>query len=133
LLPTARSSIEAARAATTALPIVANDLESDPVASGYAASLAHPGGNLTGVFLDAPSLCGKWLQQIGDIVPDLKKIGVLWDRTTGTYQLDAIKAAAQAKSIDAVVMEFRDGAGLEAALDLGLKQGRTPSSCSARH
>jgi putative ABC transport system substrate-binding protein len=122
LLPTARPSIEAARAATSELPIVANDLESDPVASGYAVSLSHPGGNLTGVFLDAPSLCGKWLQQISDIVPNVKKIGVLWDRTTGTYQLDAIKAAAQAKSIDVVVMEFNDGAGLESALDLGLKQ-----------
>jgi hypothetical protein len=33
-------------------------VESDPVASGYVASLAHPGGNLTGLFLDAPTLCG---------------------------------------------------------------------------
>src|SRR4051794_6198870 len=69
LVPTARPSIEAARAATTELPIVANDLESDPVASGYVASLAHPGGNLTGLFLDAPTLCGKWLQLISAIVP----------------------------------------------------------------
>ena len=59
LVPIARPSIEAARAATTELPIVANDLESDPVASGYVQSLAHPGGNLTGLFLDAPTLCGK--------------------------------------------------------------------------
>ena len=72
LVATARPSIEAARAATTDL-IVANDLESDPVASGYVASLARPGGNLTGFFLDAPSLCSKWLQQIGDIVPNVKK------------------------------------------------------------
>src|SRR5205807_9955374 len=47
--PPRRSSDLAARAATTDLPIVANDLESDPVASGYVASLAHPGGNLTDV------------------------------------------------------------------------------------
>ena len=64
LVATARPSIEAARAATSDLPIVANDLESHPVASGYVASLAHPGGNLTGLFLDAPTLCGKWLQQL---------------------------------------------------------------------
>src|SRR5258708_1448636 len=92
LVVTARPSIEAARAATTDLPIVANDLESDPIASGYVASLAHPGGNLTGIFLDAPTLCAKWLQQIGEIVPNVTKIAVLWDTTTGTYQLDAIKA-----------------------------------------
>ncbi len=123
LVPTARPSIEAARAATTDLPIVANDLESDPVASGYVASLAHPGGNLTGLFLDAPTLCGKWLQQISDIVPAVKKIAVLWDSTTGTYQLDAIKTAATTASIDVVVMEFRDNAGLDKALEAGLKQG----------
>ncbi len=123
LVAAARPSIEAARAATTELPLVANDLESDPVASGYAASLAHPGGNLTGLFLDAPTLCGKWLQQIHDVVPNLKKIAVLWDETTGTYQLDAIKAVARANSIDILVMGFRDSAGLETALDLGLKQG----------
>ena len=122
LVATARHSIEAARAATTDLPIVANDLESDPIASGYVASLAHPGGNLTGLFLDAPTLCSKWLQQIRDVAPNVTKIAVLWDATTGTYQLDAIKAAAKTASIDLVIMEIRDSAGLETALDLGLKE-----------
>jgi putative tryptophan/tyrosine transport system substrate-binding protein len=123
LVATARPSIEAARSATTTVPILANDLESDPVASGYVESLAHPGGNLTGLFLDAPTLCGKWLQQIGDIVPNVSKVAALWDATTGTYQLDAIKAAVKARSIDLVVMEFRDNDGLEAALKSGLAQG----------
>jgi putative ABC transport system substrate-binding protein len=122
LVPTARPSIEAARAATTELPIVANDLESDPVASGYVASLAHPGGNLTGLFLDAPTLCGKWLQLISAIVPNVKKVAVLWDATTGTYQLDAINAAAITASVDLLVMEFRDNVGLDTALEAGLKQ-----------
>lgn len=121
MIPTARVSIEAARAATKDVPLIANDLESDPVASGYVESLSHPGGNLTGVFLDAPGLCGKWLQQILDVAPNAKKIAVLWDATTGTYQLDAIKAAAEARSIEIVVMEFRDSAGMDAALELGLK------------
>jgi putative tryptophan/tyrosine transport system substrate-binding protein len=122
LVPTARASIEAARAATTELPIVANDLESDPVASGYVASLAHPGGNLTGLFLDAPTLCGKWLQLISEIVPSVKKVAVLWDATTGMYQLDAIKAAATTAAVDLLVMEFRDNSGLEPALEAGLEQ-----------
>jgi putative ABC transport system substrate-binding protein len=123
LVATARPSIEAARAATTTIPILANDLESDPVASRYVESLAHPGGNLTGMFLDAPSLCGKWLQQIGDIVPNVTRVAALWDATTGTYQLDAMVAAAKGRSIDLVVMEFRDNAGLETALQSGLAQG----------
>jgi len=84
LIATARPSIEAARAATTSIPVVANDLESDPIASGYIASLAHLGGNLTGQFLDAPSLCSKWLQQIRGVLGNLTKIAILWD-ATGTY------------------------------------------------
>ena len=122
IVATARPSIEAAKAASTQVPIVANDLESDPIASGFIENLARPGGNLTGIFLDAPSLCGKWLQQIDDIVPRVTKIAALWDATTGTYQLDAMKAAAKAKSIDLLVMEFRDSAGLERALEAGLDQ-----------
>jgi putative ABC transport system substrate-binding protein len=53
----------------------------------------------------------------------VKKLAVLWDATTGTYQLDAIRAAATAASIDLVVMEFRDNEGLDTALEAGLKQG----------
>src|SRR5262249_178302 len=48
------AAVRAAHAATAAIPIVANDLESDPVASGFAASVARPGANITGVFLDFP-------------------------------------------------------------------------------
>lgn len=122
LIATARPSIEAAKAATTELPILANDLESDPIASGYVATLARPGSNLTGLFLDSPTSCSKWLQQMREIQPSVTKIAVLWDVTTGRYQLDAINAAAKAISIDVVIMEFNDAGGLEKALDLGLKE-----------
>src|SRR6185436_10202846 len=54
LVAIATSSANVARAATTTIPIVAMDLETDPVATGMVASLAHPGGNLTGVFFDFP-------------------------------------------------------------------------------
>jgi putative ABC transport system substrate-binding protein len=121
LVVTARPSIEAARAATAELPIVADDLESDPIASGFIENLAHPGGNLTGFFLDAPSLCSKWLQQVREVLPGVKKIAVLWDATTGRYQLDAISTAAKTMSIEVQVMEYRDSEGMLTALELGLK------------
>src|SRR6516225_8034550 len=52
-------AIEAVTKATSAIPIIGVDLESDPVASGWARSLGHPGSNLTGLFLDLPELGGK--------------------------------------------------------------------------
>jgi putative tryptophan/tyrosine transport system substrate-binding protein len=122
LIAIGRPAIEAARETTSSLPIVATDLESDPVASGFVASLAKPGGNLTGLFLDAPTLCGKWLEQLTDIIPSLTKVAVLWDATTGTYQLDAIKVTAKTMSIGLVIMEFRDAGGIDNAIENGLKQ-----------
>ena len=76
-------SIMAAKAATTDLPIVALDLESDPVASGLVASLRRPGGNVTGLFLDHADLAGKWLQLVKEIVPGARRIAVLRDANTG--------------------------------------------------
>ena len=52
-------AVAAVKEATTSIPIVALDLESDPVAKGYVKSLARPGGNMTGMFLDIPELSGK--------------------------------------------------------------------------
>jgi putative ABC transport system substrate-binding protein len=51
--------VAAVRNATTSIPFVALDLESDPLAKGYVKSLARPGGNMTGMFLDIPELSGK--------------------------------------------------------------------------
>jgi len=56
------SAIEATTKATKTIPIVGVDLESDPVAEGWAASLTHPGGNFTGFVLDIPEMRGKQLQ-----------------------------------------------------------------------
>ena len=62
ILAIALPAVSAAAKATRSIPIVAVDLESDPIAEGFAASLARPGGNVTGLFLDFPELGGKWLQ-----------------------------------------------------------------------
>ena len=52
------ANLRAAREATSTVPIVAYDFETDPVAAGYAANIARPGGNVTGVFLDLPEFSG---------------------------------------------------------------------------
>ena len=59
IVAAAPEAVVAAKRATTSIPIVALDLESDPVAKGYVKSLGRPGGNLTGIFLDFPELTGK--------------------------------------------------------------------------
>jgi len=76
-------AIRAALKATSSIPVVGIDLESDPVASGWAASINRPGRNLTGLFLDLPDLGGKQIQLLKEAVPKLSRIAVLWDSSIG--------------------------------------------------
>ncbi len=75
----------AARNATRTLPIVMVGA-ADPVASGLVASLARPGGNVTGLTWDvSPAVAGKMLELLRDIYPGLSGVGVLWNRDAGTW------------------------------------------------
>ena len=117
------AAVKAARDATRAIPIVALDLETDPVRAGWARSLARPEGNLTGLFLDVPALAGKWLELLRIAAPAIRNVGLLWDSTTGSAQLMAAKSAAQAFGLSAHVMEVRGREGIEAALLSGMRAG----------
>lgn len=121
IIAVGRVSILAAKAATSTIPIVGVDLETDPVASGFVASFARPGGNITGLFLDQANLVGKSLQLIREVLPEAQRFAVLWDVNTGPYQRDAITAAAKTMSVELRILEFRELAGLESLLTLGLK------------
>ena len=117
------AAIRAARAATMTIPIVALDLETDPVQAGWVSSLARPGGNLTGLFLDLPGLAGKWLELLNAAAPEVRRVGLLWDSTTGSAQLSAAKAAAQGLGLDGRVIEVRSSNEIDAALGVGAREG----------
>jgi ABC transporter substrate binding protein len=85
--------IRAATKATGTIPIVGVDLESDPVASGLVKSVARPGGNFTGFFLDIPELGGKQIELLVEAVPRVSRVAVLWDAAIGTVQFQATKTA----------------------------------------
>jgi ABC-type uncharacterized transport system substrate-binding protein len=102
-------AIEAARKATTTIPIVAHDYETDPIAAGFVATLAKPGGNITGMFLDLPEVSGKLLELLKTTLPELRRIGVLWDPLTGKAQLIAVERAAKALGIEINILEARAG------------------------
>ena len=99
-------ALKEAKNASGTLPIVAIDLESDPVEGGYVATLARPGGNVTGVFLDLPDLMGKWLELVRDVTP-VSRVGALWDPTTAKPQVKAIERAARAMRLQLEIFEIR--------------------------
>ena len=98
-------ALRAARAATTTIPIVATDFTSDPIAEGYVESYGHPGGNVTGTFLDAPEFSGKWIELLKAIVPGLSRVVVLWDPSPGPAHLQAVKGIARSSGLQLQVIE----------------------------
>jgi putative tryptophan/tyrosine transport system substrate-binding protein len=70
----------AAKAATATIPIVMTQ-DSDPVGNGFVASLARPGGNITGLSALSPEISGKQLELLKETVPKLSRVAVLWTST----------------------------------------------------
>ena len=117
------AAVRAAKDATSTIPIVGLDLESDPVAAGFARSFAQPGGNISGCSLDQSGLTSKWLELMGQVVPDARRIAVLRDPSTGPWQLAAIKVAAEKLGMELQVLEIRSAGELDNALQVGVKDG----------
>jgi ABC-type uncharacterized transport system substrate-binding protein len=107
-------SIAAVQRATKTIPIVMV-LAMDPVASGFARNLARPGGNITGLSVQATDLHGKTLQLLKEAVPAASRVTVLWDPTEPGRQFQAKEAevAARALGLQAQLMEARGPAELE--------------------
>src|ERR1700675_3526546 len=82
------AAVKAAIDATRAIPIVAIDPETDPVQSGWVNTLARPGGNITGLFLDHPAMAGKWLDLLRETTPSARRVVLLWDSTTSASPLE---------------------------------------------
>ena len=109
-------AVKATRGVTTTVPIVALDLESDPVKSGYIEGLSHPGGNVTGLFFDFPDFSTKWLELLGETIPGLVRLGVLWDPNTGRVQLDALTAAAANRKLALQILQVANPSELDRTL-----------------
>jgi len=110
-------ALVAAKTATSNIPIVAVDFESDPVAGGFVKSLARPGGNITGVFLDLPELSGKQLQLLREVIPTASRVAVLGDPILNAPQFRATEAAAQAVGMQAQRLDVRATGEFERSLE----------------
>jgi len=117
-------AIPAARAATRTIPTVMAFAVDDPVEEGWVASLARPGGNLTGVTLHAPELTGKRLELLKVVLPGMRRVGVLaWPRPGGLGQVRAAEAAARSMGLQTNVVEVREAAQYEGALEAVRRDG----------
>ena len=107
-------SVEAARQATHTIPIVM-PIGSDPVAAGFAATLARPGGNITGLSAYSPELNGKRLELLKESVPKLTQVALLVSGNFpgNTIDLKETEAAARALQVQTHLLEVRTSSDLE--------------------
>ena len=103
----AEAPLKAAIAASHSTPVVFRAVDFDPLAKGYIASLAHPGGNLTGMMLQQPELVAKRLDLLTQAVPNIARIVLLYD-VSGEDQREAAERAASALGIPLEAIELRN-------------------------
>ena len=111
-----------AKEATSTIPIVMS-FDNDPVGSGFVASLARPGGNITGLSALAPELSGKRLELLKEIVPRLSRVAVFGTSTQpgNAQSLKEIELAAAAFGVKLQYLEVRDPKDNETAFQAARK------------
>ena len=108
----------ALQAETRTIPIVFAWV-SDPVGSGFVASLAHPGGNITGFLNIEASVIGKWLSLMREIAPRVSRIGFLYNPQTAPfarYYLDTFQSATAELAIEAIDAPVHDTEEVETVM-----------------
>jgi putative ABC transport system substrate-binding protein len=98
------SSVRALQQATAAIPIVFTNL-SNPLGSGFVASMARPGGNITGFTNFESSMGGKWLEVLKEVVPGVSRTAIMFNPTVSThiakgYYLDSLEDAAKRLAVE---------------------------------
>jgi putative tryptophan/tyrosine transport system substrate-binding protein len=109
--------LRAASNATDSIPIVAIDLESDPVAMGFVKTLARPGGNITGVFLDLPELSGKQMELLKEMFSGLRRVAIIGDPAINATQFTATRNVARAFGVEPASVEIGEAGDLERSLE----------------
>jgi putative ABC transport system substrate-binding protein len=112
---------------TRTIPIIFASI-ADPVGSGFVASFARPGGNATGFTILEPTMAGKWLELLKEIVPRVTRVAALFNPATAPYFdyfVTPFKAAAPSFGVEAIVAPVRDKSELESAI---AAQGRAPNT-----
>jgi putative ABC transport system substrate-binding protein len=107
---------QAAKQATTTIPIVIVNA-GDPVGTGLVASLARPGGNITGISGLATDLSGKRLELLKEAVPTLSRVAVLWNAADRgmTLRFEEMQAAARALGVTLQPLGVRDATDVDSA------------------
>jgi putative tryptophan/tyrosine transport system substrate-binding protein len=115
-------AVTAAKNASATTPIVMEQVN-DPIVLGLVASLAHPGGNITGISNLSPELSGKRLELLKEVIPKVYRVAVLALRSAPMQtSIKATEAAARSLRMQLQLLEVNAPAEIESAFDAAKKQ-----------
>ena len=106
--------VRAAKDATSTIPIVMARMD-DAEDHGFVASLAWPGGNVTGLSHQTGELSGKWLEFLKEVLPHIVHVAVLWDATGTVNQLRTLESAARTLDVRLHVLEVQSHSDFDGA------------------
>lgn len=114
---TSGAAVNAVKQATSTIPIVFA-IGADPVGAGHVASLGRPGGNVTGLSLQATDVAGKRLDLLRELIPGLRRLAVLGNFAypASAVELAEVETFARALGCDVTKIEIRPGGDIDAAL-----------------
>jgi putative ABC transport system substrate-binding protein len=115
------AAVDAAVHATSTVPIVALDLETDALRSGLVRAVQRPGTNVTGLFLDQARFTAHWFELLREGLPQAKNLNLLWDASAGPWHLGAAKSAAARLRFDTDTLVVRDERDFETELADGMR------------
>ncbi len=123
IVSTSSSAARAAQQATRTIPIVMA-VSGDPVGTGLVASLARPGGNITGLTILSPELSGKRLELLKEAVPKVSRVAVLWNPAIPDKQLDfkETQAAARSLGVQLQSLEVRGAKDFDKVFQAAIKE-----------
>ena len=124
IVASSTQAIQAAQNATRTIPIVMTTA-GDPIGPGFVASLARPGGNITGLTIQAPELIAKRLQLLKEAVPQVTRVATLWDPAM-VHEVQGYKeaeAAARALDVRLLSMQVQRAEDLESAFATVARDG----------
>jgi putative tryptophan/tyrosine transport system substrate-binding protein len=110
---------------TRTIPIVFTTV-SDPIGSGFIASLAHPGGNVTGFTNFEASIGGKWLGLLKEIAPGIKRVAMMFNpelATYGPYYLRPFEGAAKSFKVEPISASVHDDTDIERVIAAVAREG----------
>jgi putative ABC transport system substrate-binding protein len=118
IIVTAGGAVVAAKAATAVIPIVFA-VASDPLGSGLVASLARPGGNVTGLSVQVPDVAGKRIELLRELVPGFRTMAIMANvgYPAAVLEMGEVQAAARTLGLEVTIVEIRRAEDIASAFE----------------